>query len=64
VSETLGCVIGLAFVASEQSEPGTRFCIRAGASMVWAQVAPTPFYDPENARQKGRPELKEVRRVA
>ncbi len=64
VSETLGRVVGLAFVAPEQAEPGTRFCIRAAQSMVWARVAPTPFYDPENARQKGRPELKEVRRVA
>ena len=63
-SETLGCVIGLAFVAPEQAKPGTRFCIRAAGSMVWARVVPTPFYDPENARQKGKPELKEVRRVA
>jgi sarcosine oxidase subunit alpha len=64
MSETLGRVIGLAYVDPAQAEPGTRFCIRAASGMVWARVVPTPFYDPENARQKGRPELKEVLRVA
>ncbi len=52
-SPTLGKVIGLAYVAPDQAEAGTVFAIRAGGGrMVNARVVPTPFYDPENARQE------------
>ena len=51
-SAALGQVIGLAYVAPDQAEPGSRFEIKLGdASLVGATVAPLPFYDPENARQ-------------
>lgn len=52
-SPTLGKVIGLAFVPSAMAETGSRFEIRVdGGVMVSAEVVPTPFYDPDNARQE------------
>ncbi|MDR2366075.1 MAG: aminomethyltransferase family protein, partial [Zoogloeaceae bacterium] len=52
-SPSLKRVIGLAFVRPEQTKPGTPIAIRLdGGAMTTAQVAATPFYDPENARQK------------
>ncbi|CAH2601095.1 Sarcosine oxidase alpha subunit [Rhodovastum atsumiense] len=52
-SPTLGRVIGLAFVAPDQAEPGSLFQIRGPRGvMIEARVVPTPFYDPDNARQK------------
>lgn len=52
-SPTLGKVIGLAYVAPDQAEKGTIFAIRVdGGQMINARVVPTPFYDPENARQE------------
>lgn len=45
--------IGLAYVAPDQAEIGTRFAIKAeGGAIVEAVVAPLPFYDPENKRQE------------
>lgn len=52
-SEAVGEVIGLAFVAPERAQPGTRFGIRGdGGVMVNATIVKPPFYDPEGARQK------------
>ena len=52
-SPALGRTIGLAYVAPEQAEPGSRFFIRVeNRRMVEAQVVSLPFYDPENARQE------------
>lgn len=52
-SESLDQVIGLAFLPTERSARGTRFQIRVeGGSMVEAEVVPTPFYDPDNMRQR------------
>jgi sarcosine oxidase, subunit alpha len=52
-SEAVGKVIGLAFLPSN-TEVGSRFQIRVdGGEMVDAEVVPTPFYDPDNSRQKG-----------
>ncbi len=52
-SPSLGKVVGLAYVLPEQCEPGTGFMIRAGSGkLIEAVCAKTPFYDPENARQK------------
>jgi sarcosine oxidase subunit alpha len=46
-------VIGLAYVAPEQSAVGTRFPIKVGPSrFVDAEVVPLPFYDPEGHRQE------------
>ena len=51
-SSTLDAVIGLAYVAPEQAEPGTEFRIKISDRVgVTAQTVQTPFYDPENARQ-------------
>ncbi|CAM2170374.1 FAD-dependent oxidoreductase [Paraburkholderia sacchari] len=52
-SETLKKTIGLAFVRPAMAKPGTplRFRLSDG-TMVSATVVPTPFYDPENLRQK------------
>jgi sarcosine oxidase, subunit alpha len=52
-SPALGKVIGLAYVAPDQAEPGTRFTIRShGGRMVAAEVVALPHYDPNNARQE------------
>jgi sarcosine oxidase subunit alpha len=52
-SETLGRVVGLAFVAPDMTAEGTPLFIRVdGGTMVQARVVKTPFYDPESARQK------------
>lgn len=51
-SPTLGKVIGLAYLPPAMAETGQRFEIRVdGGVMVAAEVVPTPFYDPDNARQ-------------
>jgi len=53
-SEAVGSVIGLAYVAPDMAEVGTRFDIKlaGGRGRVSAEVVPRPFYDPDNARQK------------
>lgn len=52
-SDTLGQAIGLAFVAPDQTAPGTEFSIRGKAGqLILAEVVPLPFYDPENRRQQ------------
>lgn len=51
-SETCGGIIGLAFVAPDQAEPGQRFDIKLSAGeRIEATVASLPFYDPDNQRQ-------------
>ena len=52
-SPNLDKVIGLAYVAPDQSEPGSRIAIRVGGGrMVSATVATLPFFDPAGARQE------------
>ena len=52
-SPTLDRVIGLAYVPPALSEPGSSINIKIdGGRIITATVATTPFYDPENERQK------------
>ncbi|MBT3627461.1 MAG: aminomethyl transferase family protein, partial [Rhodospirillaceae bacterium] len=52
-SPTLNKVIGLAYVAPDQAEPGTEIDIKIdGGEMVKAVVVKLPFYDPDGARQE------------
>jgi sarcosine oxidase subunit alpha len=52
-SEALGKVVGLAYVAPDQVEPGTQFDIKIdGGRIVRGEVVLTPFYDPDNQRQE------------
>ncbi len=52
-SPTLGKVVGLAYLPLDMTATGQRFDIRVdGGIMVAAEVVPTPFYDPDNARQE------------
>jgi sarcosine oxidase subunit alpha len=51
-SPTLGKVVGLAYLPVDMTETGQRFEIRVDGVMVSAEVVPTPFYDPDNARQE------------
>jgi sarcosine oxidase subunit alpha len=46
-SPTLERSVGLAWVAAGRSTPGARFFIRWNGCQVPAEVAATPFYDPE-----------------
>ena len=50
---TLGYGLGLVFVHPDRSEAGTkvRICVDRGAE-IEAEIAPTPFYDPDDLRQK------------
>jgi sarcosine oxidase subunit alpha len=51
-SPTLQCYIGLAYVTPELATTG-QFAIRlSDSSLVSANICPTPFYDPDNTRQK------------
>jgi sarcosine oxidase subunit alpha len=52
-SPTLKRYIGLAYVKPEMADVGNNLSIRlSDRSLVTATVSPTPFYDPENKRQK------------
>jgi sarcosine oxidase subunit alpha len=52
-SPSLKRAIGLAYVPPAKAAPGSRFAIRIeNGRMIEAEVAPTPFYDPDNARQE------------
>ena len=52
-SPTLKRYIGLAYLRPELAEKGNRFAIRlSDGSLVTATVSPTPFYDPDNTRQR------------
>jgi sarcosine oxidase subunit alpha len=52
-SPTLHKVIGLAYVAPDQGEIGQRIQIRIErGEIIEAEVAPVPFYDPDNRRQE------------
>ena len=58
-SPTLKRVLGLAYVAPEQSAVGSSFSIRIdGGAEIVAIVVSFPFYDPENLRQ-GEPKAAE-----
>ncbi len=51
-SPSLNRVLGLAYVAKDQSGLGTKFTIRVdGRKEVEAEVVKTPFYDPDSRRQ-------------
>jgi sarcosine oxidase, subunit alpha len=51
-SPTLNRVVGLAYVPSDRAAAGSRFAIRIEEGrLIEAEVVPTPFYDPDNARQ-------------
>jgi sarcosine oxidase, subunit alpha len=52
-SPTLNKTIGLAMLAPQLAEAGREVRIRTdGGLMLTARVAPTPFYDPQNLRQR------------
>lgn len=52
-SQTLGMIIGLAYVGAAQSTPGMQIPIRVeGGQVVRASVVQLPFYDPQNQRQE------------
>jgi len=52
-SAALNKSIGLALLAPHLSSPGSELSIRVdGGAIARARVVPTPFYDPNNLRQK------------
>lgn len=55
-SPSLSRHIGLAYVQPDRTQEGEAFSIRlSDGSMVMAEVVKTPFYDPDNLRQKEAP---------
>jgi sarcosine oxidase subunit alpha len=53
ISPSVGRVVGLAYVAPDQAEPGKSFDIKVGGGrIIQARVVPIPFFDPENKRQE------------
>jgi sarcosine oxidase, subunit alpha len=55
MSPTLGHVIGLAYVDDGALEHSSQIDIRVdGGALVSAEITPTPFYDPDGARQSGQ----------
>jgi sarcosine oxidase, subunit alpha len=53
-SRALNKSIGLVMLSPELAEAGRDIQIRIDdGSLLAARVAPAPFYDPKNARQKG-----------
>jgi sarcosine oxidase subunit alpha len=53
MSPTLDKIIGLAYVAPDQSEPGQNFDIRIGGGrMIQGTVVRLPHYDPDGKRQE------------
>lgn len=60
-SPTLKRYIGFAYVKPELAEMGNRISIRlSDRSLVAATVSPTPFYDPDNSRQKAAGRREEI----
>lgn len=61
-SSTLDRVIGLAMIRPDLASIGTSCSIRlSDGSLVTATIVPTPFYDPDNSRQKDpTPQRQEV----
>jgi sarcosine oxidase subunit alpha len=52
-SETLGRVVGLAYVVPELAQPGREIEVRIdGGVLVRARIAEVPFHDPDGSRQK------------
>ncbi len=59
-SPALKQFIGLAYVKPEMAEKGNYFSIRlSDGALVKAIVTPTPFYDPDNLRQKAETAIME-----
>ena len=55
-SPTLDRVIGLAYVPPALTEPGASINIKIdGGRIIIGTVVATPFYDPDNERQKVQP---------
>jgi sarcosine oxidase subunit alpha len=54
-SQSLGKAIGLAMLAPDLAAGGGELSIRGdGGEMIGARIVPTPFYDPQQQRQKAR----------
>jgi len=52
-SKQLNAIIGLAYVAPDQVEPGSKLSIKVSAGqLLTAETVTTPFYDPDNLRQE------------
>jgi sarcosine oxidase subunit alpha len=53
MSPTVDKIVGLAYVAPDQAEPGKQFDIRIGGGrIVQGTVVPLPHYDPDGKRQE------------
>ena len=52
-SKQLNAVIGLAYVAPDQAEPGSKLSIKdSSGRLLMAETVTIPFYDPDNLRQE------------
>jgi aminomethyltransferase len=53
---TVGQVLAMAYVDTHHAWPGNRVLVQSGDRPILATLTPTPFFDPQGARLRARPE--------
>jgi aminomethyltransferase len=56
MGHTVGKMLGMAYVDTAHSWPGNNLLVEINGRPIPAKVAPTPFFDPENARVRATPQ--------
>ena len=56
MGHTVGKMLAMAYVDTAHSWPGNNLLVEINGRPIPAKVAPTPFFDPENARVRATPE--------
>ena len=58
---TVGKMLAMAYVDTAHAWPGGNLIVETNGRPIPARVSPTPFFDPENARVRSRPQDDELR---
>jgi glycine cleavage system aminomethyltransferase T len=53
---TVGKVLAVAYVQTSHAWPGRKLLVHSNGRYVLANVTPTPFFDPQGARLRARPQ--------
>jgi aminomethyltransferase len=56
MGHTVGKMLAMAYVDTAHSWPGNNLIVEINGRPIPAKVAPTPFFDPENARVRATPQ--------